>query len=155
MGGSAWRDRRSGTAAREAKTSDGEGLAIEPLVSFGMTIDEAFVRLGKSKFRSRFRLSNADVVYIERVGLDVIERHAADFVRDKLSAAVPEKDGKQTPMSGHPAFKGMHATAMCCRGCMSKWWHVPTGQPLSDAQQTKAVRMIMEWVRRQLIKTQT
>jgi hypothetical protein len=36
----------------------------------GMTFDEAFERLGRSKFRSRFRLTAADWAYIERVGMD-------------------------------------------------------------------------------------
>jgi len=114
-----------------------------------MTLDDAFERLGKSKFRSRFKLTAADVAYIDRVGLETIERHAADFVRDKLAPADPEKDGKQTPMRGHPAFKSMHATATCCRGCMEKWWKVPKGRPLSATQQAKIVNMIMAWIQRQ------
>ncbi len=114
-----------------------------------MTFDEAFERLRRSKFRSRFKLTTADWAYIERVGMETVERHAADFVREKLSAAVPANDGRQTPMRGHPAFKAMHATACCCRGCMEKWWSVKRGVPLSDAQQAKAVNLILEWIRRQ------
>ena len=100
-------------------------------------------------FRSRFRLTSADWAYIERVGMATVERHAADFVRAKLSAAVPANDGRQTPMRGHPVFKAMHATACCCRGCMEKWWRVGRGVPLSDAQQTKTVNLILEWIKRQ------
>ena len=111
-----------------------------------MTLDEAFDRLGRSKFRSRFNLTATDKAYIERVGLETIERHAADFVRERLAAAVPANDGRQTPMHGHPAFKAMHATATCCRGCMSKWWKVPLGRPLSSSQQAKAVKLIMAWI---------
>jgi len=114
-----------------------------------MTINAAFERLGKSQFRSRFKLTAADVAYIDRVGMDVIERHAADFVREKLAPANPEKDGKQTPMRGHPAFKAMHATAMCCRGCTEKWWKVSKARALTADQQLKAVKMIMAWIERQ------
>ena len=114
-----------------------------------MTFDEAFERLGRSKFRSRFKLTTADWADIERVGMETVEHHAADFVREKLSAAVPANDGRQTPMRGHPAFKAMHATACCCRGCMEKWWSVKRGVALSDAQQAKAVNLILEWIRRQ------
>jgi exodeoxyribonuclease V alpha subunit len=81
--------------------------------------------------------------------METVERHAADFVRSKLSAAVPANDGRQTPMRGHPVFKAMHATACCCRGCMEKWWRVGRGVPLSDAQQTKTVNLILEWIKRQ------
>ena len=111
-----------------------------------MTKDEAFARLAKSKFRSRFRLTAEDRAYIDRVGLATIRRHAEDFVRQKLAPAVPENDGRQTPMRGHPVFKAMHGSAMCCRGCMEKWWKVPRGRPLSAAQQRKAVDFLMAWI---------
>lgn len=115
-----------------------------------MTKDEAFARLGRSKFRSRFKLTAADKVYIAEKGLDAIRRHAIDFVSKKLAPAQPENDGKQTPMRGHPIFKAMHGSAMCCRGCMEKWWHVARGKPLTVAQQRKAVDFLMTWVERQL-----
>lgn len=41
--------------------------------------DSAFARLAKSKFRSRFRLSDEDREYISRVGIESIRRHCADF----------------------------------------------------------------------------
>ena len=111
-----------------------------------MTKDEAFARLAKSKFRSRFRLTAEDRAYIDREGLATIRRHAEDFVRQKLAPAEPDKDGRQTPMRGHPVFKAMHGSAMCCRGCMEKWWKVPRGRPLSAAQQRKAVDFLMAWI---------
>ena len=111
---------------------------------------EAFARLAKSKFRSRFRLDDGDRAYIARVGLETIRRHAEDFVRTKLAPAEPEKDGRQTPMRGHPVFKAMHGSAMCCRGCMEKWWKVPRHRPLSAGQQHKAISFLMEWIVRQL-----
>ena len=118
-----------------------------------MTREEAFARLGRSVFRSRFKLTAEDIAYIDRVGLETIRRHAADFVRQKLAPAVPEKDGRQTPMRGHPVFKAMHGSAMCCRGCMEKWWKVPRGRPLTAEQQSKAVGFLMEWIVRRLAPT--
>ena len=115
-----------------------------------MTLDEAFERLGRSPFRSRFKLTAKDLAYIDRVGLATIERHAADFVREKLAASIPAHDGKQTPMYGHPVFKAMHATATCCRGCMAKWSRVPQGTPLSETQQAKIVGFLMAWIDRNL-----
>ena len=115
-----------------------------------MTKNEAFARLAKSAFRSRFRLTDDDRAYIERVGLPTVRRHAVDFVAKKLAPAEPVNDGRQTPMRGHPVFKAMHGSAMCCRGCMEKWWKVKRGRPLSAAQQTKAVNFLMEWIQRQL-----
>ena len=115
-----------------------------------MTKNEAFARLAKSAFRSRFRLTDDDRAYIERVGLPTVRRHAVDFVARKLAPAEPVNDGRQTPMRGHPVFKAMHGSAMCCRGCMEKWWKVKRGCPLTAAQQTKAVNFLMEWIQRRL-----
>ena len=120
-----------------------------------MTKAEAFGRLAKSKFRSRFRLTAADFAYIERVGLETVRRHAEDFVRMKLAPAEPEKDGRQTPMRGHPVFKAMHGSAMCCRSCREKWWKVPRHRPLSAAQRRKAVDFLMAWIARNRAATST
>ena len=114
-----------------------------------MTLDEAFARLARSPFRSRFRLSEKDHAYIRGKGLDTVRRHAADFVRLKLAPAQPANDGRQTPMRGHPVFSAQHATATCCRGCLNKWWKVPLAVALSDAQQEKVVGLIMAWIARQ------
>ena len=95
-------------------------------------------------------MSAADREYIAEKGMETIRRHAEDFVRTKLAPAVPERDGKQTPMRGHPVFKAMHGCAMCCRGCMNKWWKVPLGVELSSAQQAKAVNFLMGWIEKRI-----
>lgn len=114
------------------------------------TVEQALEKLSKSKFRSRFRLQEADFAYIARVGLDGITQHAADFVRERLAPAYPRNDGKQTPMKGHPVFVAQHATACCCRGCLYKWYGVKMGQPLSEVQQRKIVNLIMAWIEKQM-----
>lgn len=59
-------------------------------------------KLAKSKFRSSFHLSNKDIKYINDKGLDVIRKHAEDFIKTRLAPAIISNDGKQTPMQGHP-----------------------------------------------------
>jgi len=113
------------------------------------SIDEALKKLEHSKFRSSFHLTKKEREYLKEKGMDVMESHARDFVRTKLSAADPMNDGKQTPMKGHPVFKAMHATACCCRGCMNKWYKVPLHQELSEVQQEKIVHLLMAWIKRQ------
>ena len=115
-----------------------------------MTYDEAFARLAESPFRSRFRLTDQDLAYIEAKGLGQIRGHAEDFVRTRLAPAVIPNDGKQTPMRGHPVFVAQHATACCCRGCLRKWYRVPEGTELSAEQQEKITGLLMEWIRRQM-----
>lgn len=114
-----------------------------------MTADAAFQRLARSKFRSRFRLSAADRKYISDKGMDVIRRHAEDFVRTRLAPANPPNDGRQTPMRGHPVFKAQHATATCCRDCLWKWWKVPKGTEIPPERQSRIVDFLMAWIARQ------
>ena len=116
------------------------------------TIEQALKKLQKSKFRSSFHLDQKDMEYIEKKGLPVIRQHAIDFVKTKLAPAEPEKDGKQTPMHGHPVFKAQHATACCCRGCLSKWYHVKQGVALTDVQQEKIVNLLMAWIKNEYQK---
>ena len=114
------------------------------------TIDQALEKLSRSKFRSRFYLDSKDIEYIDKKGLDTIERHARDFIRDRLAPSIIPNDGKQTPMRGHPVFKAQHACACCCRGCLNKWYRVPLNTQLTEVQQEKIVRLLMAWIKRQL-----
>ena len=117
------------------------------------TIAEALDRLSRAKVRAGFHLSRKDLAYLEEKGEETIKRHARDFVKIKLSPAEPANDGKQTPMSGHPVFKAMHATACCCRGCMEKWYRVPQHRELTETEQEAVVSLLMAWLRRQKDRT--
>lgn len=107
-------------------------------------------RLARSSFRSRFHLSLRERQYICDKGWDTIRSHAADFVRLRLAPAAPPQDGKQTPMRGHPVFVAQHATALCCRGCMEKWHHIPAGRALPPGEQRAAVGLLLYWLRREM-----
>ena len=113
-------------------------------------LTDLFARLSKSSFRSRFRLSAKDKEYVASKGLAIIRQHAEDFVARRLAPAVIPNDGKQTPMRGHPVFIAQHATGCCCRGCFSKWHHIPAGRQLTISEQQYAVAVIMSWIERQI-----
>ena len=113
-------------------------------------LTDLFARLSKSSFRSRFRLSAKDKEYVASKGLATIRQHAEDFVARRLAPAVIPNDGKQTPMRGHPVFIAQHATGCCCRGCFSKWHHIPAGRQLTISEQQYAVAVIMSWIERQI-----
>ena len=112
--------------------------------------EQVFEKLSKSKFRSRFKLSQKDRDYINTKGLETIKQHAKDFVSRRIAPAVIENDGKQTPMKNHPVFVAQHATACCCRGCIKKWHGFETGVQLTDEQQEYLVGLIMEWINKQI-----
>ena len=113
--------------------------------------DEIFEKLAKSDFRSRFKLKDKDRLYLEEKGFEKIKEHARDFISKRIAPAVIPNDGKQTPTKGHPVFTAQHATATCCRGCISKWHKFSKGRELSVAEQEYLVNIIMEWLRRQTL----
>ena len=107
---------------------------------------EVLKALARSKFRSSFRLDDKDKLYVERLGLAKIEAHARDFITARLAPAKPKKDGKQTPFKGHPVFKAQHATATCCRGCLSKWHKIAKNKALTKPQIDLVIKIIMAWI---------
>jgi hypothetical protein len=110
---------------------------------------QLFERLGNSKFRSSFHLKQADIDYINDKGMDTIRQHAIDFIAKREAPAVIQNDGKQIPMKGHPVFIAQHATATCCRGCISKWHRLQQGRELSQVQQDYLVDVIMTWIEKE------
>ena len=109
-------------------------------------MDELFAALGRSKFRSRFRLSGKEAGYLSQKGLDTILEHARDFVGRRLANANPANDGRQTPMRNHPVFVAQHATGTCCRKCLEKWHHIPRGEPLTEADVDYVVGVLRHWL---------
>lgn len=114
------------------------------------TIEETFIRLNKSTFRSKFHLTAKDKKYIKEKGMDTIEKHATDFIKTRLAPSNIPKDGKQTPMRGHPVFIAQHACACCCRGCLNKWYRIPKNRELTEDEQKRIVKLLMEWIKKEL-----
>lgn len=117
-------------------------------------LDPLFAALARSPFRMRFQLGPKEQAYLADKGMEVVLDHAATFVAQRLAPADPVKDGKQTPMRGHPAFIAQHATATCCRGCLAKWHFIPAGRPLSEEEQAHVVATIGRWLAGQGVKGQ-
>lgn len=110
---------------------------------------DLFERLGRSKFRSRFKLGAKERTYYQQKGPDEIAAQASMFVTERLAPARPKNDGKQTPMRNHPVFIAQHATATCCRSCLAKWHSIPAGRPLTDQQIDYVTAVIIAWLKRQ------
>ena len=111
-------------------------------------LDSVMMALAASDFRRRFRLREQELRYLHDKGWDTIMSHGRDFIAQRLAPAFPARDGKQTPMKGHPIFVAQHATATCCRGCLSKWHRIPKGRTLSDDQREYVLDVIECWLRR-------
>ena len=109
-------------------------------------LDELFTALGRSTFRSRFRLGAKERSYLETRKLPVIMQHGRQFVLDRLAPAEPKNDGRQTPMRGHPVFIAQHATATCCRGCLAKWHRIAVGKKLEPDEVEYVLAVIRRWI---------
>ncbi|OHB72894.1 MAG: DUF4186 domain-containing protein [Planctomycetes bacterium RBG_16_55_9] len=109
-------------------------------------LDELFAALGRSKFRSRFRLSGKEAAYLKQKGMETILEHARDFIAKRLALADPANDGRQTPMRNHPAFIAQHATGTCCRNCLEKWHRIPKGKPLTEEQIDYILDVLKRWL---------
>jgi Domain of unknown function (DUF4186) len=97
-------------------------------------IPQTLLSLKKTTFRSKFKLSSKDRLYIQNKGIDTIRLHAVDFIKTRIAPQYPKNDGKQTPMIGHPVFIAQHATPTCCRSCIQKWHGIKKGKELSDQE---------------------
>jgi hypothetical protein len=108
-------------------------------------ITTAHTALKKSRFLSRFKLTDKDLLYIQTKGIDTIRSNTIDFIKTRLTPApaFPKNDGNQTPMRGHPVFIAQHATATCCRGYMWNWHRVEKGRPLTDDEIGFVVELVM------------
>nr|WP_240544377.1 DUF4186 domain-containing protein [Bifidobacterium sp. SO4] len=108
-------------------------------------------RLAHSQFRAKFQLADKDRAYARAKGKAIIDRHAREMLRDRVGAAEPKNDGRQTPWRGHPVFTAQHATATCCRGCIEKWHHIPKGRELTDDEVNRLADLVMAWIERDLV----
>ena len=107
-------------------------------------------KLSKSKFRSSFHLNGKMKQYVKDKGIKTVEKHAYDFINERLKPAYPKNDGKQTPTKQvHPVFIAEHATATCCRGCLEKWHKIPKGRELTQDEVNYIVGIIMKWIEKE------
>ena len=113
-------------------------------------INQSLNSLQKSSFRSTFKLTEKDRHYIDSKGIEIIRKHAHGFITSRIAGPIPKNDGKQTPMKGHPVFIAQHATATCCRGCLSKWHGIEKGRVLNETEVDFIVALIMSWIGEQL-----
>src|SRR3954454_12347412 len=116
--------------------------------------DDLFAALARSAFRRRFRLTGGELAYLRDKGLDVVLRHAADFVDKRLAPADIPNDGKQTPFRNHPAFVAQHATATCCRGCLRKWHGIEKGRALTEDERRYVVGVIGRWLEGEMLNAE-
>lgn len=109
-------------------------------------LDARLHRIGRQRFRTRFRLYGRDRAVVDLRGIATVRRHARDLIDRRLAPAEPRNDGRQTPYRGHPVFVAQHATATCCRTCLARWHGIPAGRALEEAERDYVVEAICRWI---------
>lgn len=109
-------------------------------------LENVFKRLGRSRFRSGFRLNAKETLYLRQKGLPEVLSHGRDFLLKRLAPALPPNDGKQTPWGGHPVFRAQHATATCCRSCLLEWHGIPKKKKLAEREIDYILQVIEMWL---------
>lgn len=114
-------------------------------------LDGRLRRIGQHPFRARFRLGGRDRAIVDLRGIATIRRHAREIIDQRLAPAEPRNDGKQTPYRGHPVFVAQHATATCCRTCLSRWHGIAKGHALTEQEREYVVEAICRWITAQYL----
>ena len=114
------------------------------------TIDERLDAILGQPFRARFHLRGRERALVQLRGRQAIRRHAEDVIARRVAAAMPHKDGRQTPYRGHPVFVAQHATATCCRNCLERNHEIARGRELSVPELAYVVDVIMRWIEREI-----
>ncbi|MDD3469301.1 MAG: DUF4186 domain-containing protein [Thermoguttaceae bacterium] len=112
--------------------------------------DQQLRWLSESRFRSRQHLGIAERKILQRLGLEKVLEHGRVFLTQRVAPARPANDGRQTPMRKHPIFVAQHATATCCRGCIARWYNIPTGRELTALEIDTLLTVIRHWLEREM-----
>jgi hypothetical protein len=107
-------------------------------------------KLARSKQVGKIDIGEAEKEYAVSRGFDILQLHAADFVRKRLAPARPKNDGRQTPMKGHPVFIAQHATGTSDREKLAKFHGIEKGAELSDKDIDYIVDVIIRWIEEQV-----
>lgn len=98
--------------------------------------------------KTRPRLSERDILLIQKIGVPEMKQQAQEIVENKLRHQ-PENDGKQTPRAGHPVYKAMHACNVESRKSLSMAHKVPAGNELDEKYIDAVTNLVMRWIVRE------
>jgi uncharacterized protein DUF4186 len=68
--------------------------------------------------------------------------YAAGFIEQRLAAANPPNDGRQTPKLNYSSFIAQRATATCRRGCPQKWRDISKRRELREDEKRHLLGVI-------------
>lgn len=110
-------------------------------------------KLARSRQIERLDMGEPEKEYVHSRGVDILQLHAADFVRKRLAPADPKNDGRQTPLKGHPVFIAQHATGTSDREKLAKFHGIKKGTELTEKDVSYIVDVIIRWIEEQTAET--
>ena len=103
-------------------------------------------KMAQSDYRAEIDLGEEEFTYIESRGMDMLVKHAKDFVKRRLGPAKPRNEGKQTPLKGHPIFLAQHATGSNSRAALAEFHGIPEGRKLTKDEMAYVTDVILRWL---------
>lgn len=97
---------------------------------------------------SKPRLDEQDIELIQGIGIDGVREQARKMVEKKLRQK-PENDREQTPLSGNPVYKAMHACNVASREEMHLSHGIPDDKKLTDNQVESIASLLSRWIARE------
>jgi hypothetical protein len=107
-------------------------------------------KLARSKVIENLDMGEPEIEYVQSRGVDILQLHAADFVRKRIAPAEPKNDGRQTPLKGHPVFIAQHATGTSDREKLQKFHGIKQGVELTENEVAYIVDVIIRWIQEQV-----
>ncbi len=114
------------------------------------SFDRILFQLSKTKYHSAYKLTPMMKEYCRQKGYIWLREQAFEIVRKNIKAPHYSGEGRQTPIDGNPIYIAQHATATCCRRCLSNWHSIVSNRRLRENDIIYIVDLIMEWIKRQL-----
>lgn len=112
-------------------------------------VKHTFAQLKREYIRHHFWHKTVDEKadkHARRKGRVKLRCAARIRIQNSIGAALPARDGQQTPMEGNIIYYAQHATACCCRTCLEYWHAIPKGRELTNAELDYLTELAMIYI---------
>ncbi|MFH6780890.1 MULTISPECIES: DUF4186 family protein [Methylobacterium] len=87
---------------------------------------------------------------VRKKGVDRVLSGISSRVASSIGKKANGFDGRQTKLEGNVIFYAQHATATCCRKCLSYWHDIPADRDLNPKESKYCEDLIVAYLRERL-----
>ena len=116
-------------------------------------IEYTFASLRHEKIRSHYWLKPFDEKALERArrkGLQGVMEAIGPRLRSSIRRKANGFDGRQTKLEGFVICYAQHATATCCRKCLSYWHDLPADRDLEPVELAYCETLVSAYLKKRL-----